>query len=99
MMGKTAFGLALATAMAVGLGSAAEAKSGAQVGAGNTGSVNVSGKVHINQNDNGCRNRCYGEQTYNAGFNNGNSVVFKPPGQHPGYGPKHPDKHAGWGMP
>jgi hypothetical protein len=66
-------GFAMAVAGAILLGSAAQAK---QVGAGNTGSVNVSGKVHINQNGNGCRNRCYGDQTYNAGFNNGNTAVI-----------------------
>ena len=26
----------------------------------------------VKQNGNGCRNRCYGTQTFNAGVNNGN---------------------------
>jgi hypothetical protein len=63
----------------------------------------VSGKVHINQNGNGCRNRCYGEQTFNAGFNNGNTAVFGRPGYgHPGYSHGNKGgqgKHGGWGMP
>ena len=76
-------GFAMAVAGALLLGSAAQAK---QVGAGNTGSVNVSGKVHINQNGNGCRNRCYGDQTFNAGFNNGNTAVTGRPGHAHGKG-------------
>lgn len=34
---------------------------------------NVGSKIHINQNGNGCRNRCYydgGNVSYNAGWNN-----------------------------
>ncbi len=29
--------------------------------------------ANVKQNGNGCRNRCYGTQTFNAGVNNGNS--------------------------
>ena len=79
---KRLFALAPALVLAAALGmSGAEARglkggniSGGEVAA-NWGN---NGKSHINQNGNGCRNRCYfyGDgPTLNAGFNNGNTNV------------------------
>jgi hypothetical protein len=50
-------------------------------GSGNDVNVSDKGKIHINQNGNGCRNRCYGDQTFNAGFNNGNFNFNNAPGR------------------
>lgn len=59
-------------------------------GSGNGVNVSDKGKIHINQNGNGCRNRCYGEQTFNAGFNNGNiNVNNAPSGKAWGWGRNH----------
>ena len=67
---------AVATFCAVSTAEAGGRAGTFQFGAGNASNFgNVSGRVHINQNGNGCRNRCYGEQTFNAGWNNGNTNV------------------------
>lgn len=58
-------------------------------GSNNPVIVTDKGKIHINQNGDGCRNRCYGEQTFNAGFNNGNTNV-NVNGLHKGW------VHHGW---
>ena len=63
--------------------------SAAQAGSNNPVIVTDKGKIHINQNGDGCRNRCYGEQTFNAGFNNGNTNV-NVNGLHKGW------VHHGW---
>ena len=79
--------IAAAVALAASI-SAAEAggKGTFQYGAGNAANFgNVSGRVHINQNGNGCRNRCYGTQTFNAGWNNGNTNTISIGKSH-GYG-------------
>ena len=41
------------------------------------------GATKINQNGNGCRNRCYGDQTFIAGNNNANHYSY---GKGQGYG-------------
>ena len=51
----------------------------------NSGNATDKGHIHINQNGDGCRNRCYGEQTFNAGDNNGNVNVNN-----------NTSKHSGW---
>jgi hypothetical protein len=99
--------LALGTALGLAPAEAGGKGGTVQIGAGNASNFgNVSGRVHINQNGNGCRNRCYGDQAFNAGWNNGNTnVSFWPgPGKWgPGkWGPGNSNKGPGnsWhGMP
>ena len=67
-MSKKLFALAAAFAMTASLG-----VSGAQADNGYGKSKGGYGAVNVKQNGNGCRNRCYGGQTFNAGVNNGNN--------------------------
>ena len=74
-----AISTAIAIAMAFGLSAAQaggkKASTSQLAGSDNPVTVTDKGKIHINQNGDGCRNRCYGTQTFNAGFNNGNTNV------------------------
>jgi len=90
-MKKLAIVFASTIAASTLVGSAAYAGGGGprwSQNAGTSGSFANFGKIHINQNGNGCRNRCYGEQTFNAGWNNGqtNVNVQGVKGNHNAYG-------------
>ncbi len=61
--------LALASAAALTLAYSVPAQAGGNPQ--NWGNNNFS-NVNVKQNGNGCRNRCFGTQTFNAGVNNGN---------------------------
>ncbi len=72
--------LTLASAVALtavlGISSAqAGGRGGAPQIAGSGNPTFIAGNVHINQNGDGCRNRCIGSETFNAGWNNGHVNV------------------------
>lgn len=63
---KTLLALASAAALTAAVALPAQANGYYQPQGAATNNVNVK------QNGNGCRNRCYGTQNFNAGVNNGN---------------------------
>ena len=72
--------LALASAAALTAAYAAPAQAG---GSYYQPQGSFTNNVNVKQNGNGCRNRCYGTQTFNAGVNNGNR--YNNPGHHNGH--------------
>ena len=66
---------ALAMTATLGLSAAQAGGNGTTYGQNN--SVNNGGNANVKQNGNGCRNRCYGTQNFNAGVNNGNNYGKK----------------------
>ena len=70
---KTLLAITSALAMTAALGlSTAQAGGSGGYGQPSFG-ANNGNNASVKQNGNGCRNRCYGGQTFNAGVNNGNN--------------------------
>ena len=79
---------ALALTAALGTSAALAGGKAPTQQAGINSPVVIAGNVHINQNGDGCRNRCVGTQTFNAGFGNGNiNINGLTNGKHLGWAP------------